>query len=111
MIGGRGPRIYGCGERDRVVLGRLNHPLRWVPGLGAAATKPLSKSKVKIGPHDAYRRVFQHRNGEGQTEIIIRYYFLAGSYLYQVNGFMLPPQRGTVESLVDGLARSIVTNP
>jgi hypothetical protein len=72
---------------------------------------PISKDKVKIGPHQAYRRVFQHRNVEGQTEIIVRIYFLANSYIYQVNGFMLPSQRGNVEPLVNGLAGSIVTNP
>jgi hypothetical protein len=72
---------------------------------------PISKDQVKIGPHRAYRRVFQHRNVEGQTEIIVRIYFLANGYVYQVNGFMLPDQRGTVEPLVNGLAGSIVTNP
>jgi len=69
---------------------------------------PISKDQVKIGPYRAYRRVFQHRNVENQTEIIVRIYFLSGGYLYQVNGFMLPDQRGTVEPLVNGLAASIV---
>ena len=72
---------------------------------------PISKGKVVVGAHEAYRRVFQHRNGEGQTEIIVRIYFLSGPYLYQINGFMLPDQRGTVEPLVNGLAGSIATNP
>jgi hypothetical protein len=72
---------------------------------------PISKGKVVVGSHEAYRRVFQHRNNENQTEIIVRIYFLSGSHLYQVNGFMLPGDRGTVEPLVDGLAGSIVTNP
>ena len=73
--------------------------------------QPISKEKVYIGPHPAYRRLFQHTNVEGQSEIIVRIYFLSGGYLYQVNGFMLPDQRSRVESLVDGLAGSIVTNP
>jgi hypothetical protein len=73
--------------------------------------QPMIHEKVNIGPHRAYRRVFQHTNVEGQTEIIVRIYFLSGPWLYQVNGFMLPDQRGTVEPLVNGLAGSIVTNP
>ncbi len=72
---------------------------------------PISKSQVKVGSHNAYRRVFQHTNNEHQTEIIVRIYFLSGPYLYQVNGFMLPGDRGTVEPLVNGLAGSIATNP
>ncbi|MFN8512202.1 MAG: S-layer homology domain-containing protein [Chloroflexia bacterium] len=72
---------------------------------------PIDKDTVMVGTHQAYRRVFQHRNVENQTEIIVRIYFLANGYLYQVNGFMLPGDRGTVEPLVDGLAGSIVTNP
>jgi hypothetical protein len=72
---------------------------------------PISKDQVIIGTHHAYRRVFQHKNAEGQTEIIVRIYFLSGPWLYQVNGFMLPGDRGTVEPLVNGLAGSIATNP
>jgi hypothetical protein len=73
--------------------------------------RPMIHERVNIGPHRAHRRVFQHTNVEGQTEIIVRIYFLSGPWLYQVNGFMLPDQRSRVEHLVDGLAGSIATNP
>ncbi len=73
--------------------------------------KPMVHDKVNIGPYRAYRRIFQHTNVEGQTEIIVRIYFLSGPYLYQINGFMLPDQRATVQPLVEGLAGSIVTKP
>ena len=73
--------------------------------------KPLVHDRVNIGPHRAYRRIFQHTNAEGQSEIIVRIYFLSGPWLYQINGFMLPDQRATVAPLVEGLAGSIVTAP
>jgi hypothetical protein len=71
----------------------------------------LSLDKVNIGPHRAFRRVFQHTNDEGMTEIIVRIYFLSGPWLYNANGFMLPQDFNRVAPLIDGIAGSIVTTP
>jgi hypothetical protein len=67
----------------------------------------ISLDKVMVGPFNAFRRVFEHTNDEGQQEIIVRIYFLSGPWLYNVNGFMLPPDYAQVAPLVDGIAGSI----
>ena len=69
--------------------------------------RPISLDRVMVGPFNAFRRVFEHTNDEGQTEIIVRIYFLAGPWLYNVNGFMLTPDYAQVAPLVDGIAGSI----
>ncbi len=71
----------------------------------------ISLDRVNVGPHKAFRRVFEHTNDEGQTETIVRIYFLAGPWLYNVNGFMLSHDYGRVAPLVDGIAGSIRVNP
>jgi hypothetical protein len=89
-------------QADEVIAGQVGQR----PGY-----KPLSLDKVNIGPHRAFRRVFQHTNDEGMTEIIIRIYFLSGPWLYNANGFMLPGDFTKVAPLIDGIAGSFVTNP
>ena len=73
--------------------------------------RPISLDRVNVGPHRAFRRVFEHTDDEGQREIIVRIYFLAGPWLYNVNGFMLAHDYGRVAPLVDGIAGSIVVHP
>ena len=73
--------------------------------------KLISLDKVNVGPHRAFRRVFQHTNDEGMTEIIVRIYFLDGPWLYNANGFMLPQDYNRVAPLIDGIAGSFVTSP
>jgi hypothetical protein len=70
--------------------------------------RPISEDKVNLGPTRAYRRVFQHRNDQGQTEIIVRIDFLIGPDLYTVNGFVFPQDFGKVAPLIDGIAGGVV---
>ena len=70
--------------------------------------RPLSLERVMVGPHRAFRRSFQHTNDEGLTEVIIRIYFLSGSYLYNANGFMLPEDVRVVAPIIDGITGSFV---
>jgi hypothetical protein len=48
--------------------------------------RPISLDRVMVGPFNAFRRVFEFTNSEGQTETIVRVYFLSGPWLYNVNG-------------------------
>ena len=89
-------------QADEVIDGQV----RQRPGY-----RLLSLDKVNVGPHRAFRRVFQHTNDEGMTEIIVRIYFLAGPWLYNANGFMLPQDFTRVAPLIDGIAGSFVTSP
>jgi hypothetical protein len=89
-------------DADQTIGGQVSQTTNYLP---------LAHDQVKVGPLRAYRRIFQHTNAENQTEILIRIYFISGDWLYQINGFMLPDQRGTVEPLVNGLTGSIVPNP
>jgi hypothetical protein len=80
---------------------------------GQVNTRPnyrlISLDKVNIGPHRAYRRVFQHLNSDSPPipETIIRIDFLVGPDLYTVNGFMEPHDYGRIAPLIDGIAGSV----
>ena len=69
--------------------------------------RPISLDRVMVGPSNAFRRVCEFTNSEGQTETIVRIYFLAGPWLYNVNGVMLTPAYARISPLVDGIAGSI----
>ena len=86
-------------QADAVINGQVSQ---------LANYRPISLDKVMVGPFNAFRRVFEHTNNEGQTEIIVRIYFLSGPWLYNVNGFMLTPDYGRVSPFVDGIAGSIL---
>ncbi|MFN8515087.1 MAG: hypothetical protein U0841_21385 [Chloroflexia bacterium] len=70
--------------------------------------KPISEERVNLGPTRAYRRMFQHRNDQGQTEVIVRIDFLIGPDLYTVNGFMFPQDANQVAPIIDSIAAAVV---
>ena len=89
-------------QADEVIAGQVSQRPNY---------RLISLDRVNVGPHKAFRRVFEHTNDEGQTETIVRIYFLAGPWLYNVNGFMLSHDYGRVAPFVDGIAGSIQVNP
>jgi hypothetical protein len=111
--------------RDPVILWGAELALNYAPTFsvvdqadevidGQVSQRPnyrlLSLDKVNVGPHKAFRRVFEHTNDEGQQEIIVRIYFLVSPWLYNVNGFMLSHDYELISPFVDGIAGSIVVH-